>query len=331
MDSAAAPATRRNHHAVGGDRAAGGGAHAALVHSGHCVANHDLGAGALAGGDQRRHHREWVHLVVLRRQDAAGAARREAGLEPPAFARRQPLRVEPQRALERVQAPQLLGVIAVHGDHQRSRAAVVELPAEVVREARPELGRGEVEPEQRLRAKLGLGDRGEHARRGRGCAGGRTVPIEHEHRQSPLGRAPRGCQAHQARADHYGVVLASLRHCAHSKSPSSEVAPNVPTPELPGSGSTVGGDPAALSARFARAPVGPRNATPTRASSGRGAAAGPRMDRAAPECGRPRAPCRASRSPAGDADDDQDQTHRLEVDPGNGRVHRVTEQQRQRR
>ena len=74
----------------------------------------------LSAARQRLDHGPRVGLRVLRGEHAAGDARRQPRLEPPALARRQPLRVQAQRALEGVQPAQLLGVVAIGGHHQRA-------------------------------------------------------------------------------------------------------------------------------------------------------------------------------------------------------------------
>src|SRR5436309_1669438 len=90
------------------------------------------------------------------------ATRRQPRFEPAALAWREPIDVEPEGALELVQAAELLGVVAVGRHHKGSGAAVMKLGSELVREFVPQLQALEVEPQELLLAELRLGDRREH-------------------------------------------------------------------------------------------------------------------------------------------------------------------------
>ena len=86
-----------------------------------------LAARALERRDQRRDQRARVDLALVARVDARRRPRSaKPGLELAALARAQPLRVEPERALQLVAAAQLLRLVAVERDVERAAAPVAD-------------------------------------------------------------------------------------------------------------------------------------------------------------------------------------------------------------
>ena len=151
-----------------------------------------------------------------------------------------------------VELLELLGLVAVAGDDEGAGAAQPGVAAgglaELGAEGREARGGAQAQVEQRPLAELRLGDRGEHA----GGVAPRAVlaGVEHDRAQAALRRAPRDGEADDAAADDGYVVLLGLRrHCGRT----------LPTPASPGSGSTVGGLCAALSARSAGSRDGPES------------------------------------------------------------------------
>ena len=161
---------------------------------------HDLGAGAAARRRRRasarvecRHHRARVHLAVLRREDRAGDPRREPGLQRARRARREPLGLEPEAALEVVQPAQLLGVVAVGRHHQRAgaprspwacRVRSSSSAAKPGHSSRP----SRFSAQQLLLAEVRLGHRREHAR---GHADGARARTRRARRTAPSARPAR--------------------------------------------------------------------------------------------------------------------------------------------
>ena len=142
--------------------------------------------------------------------------RRQARLEAPAAARREPLDVEPERELELVQATQRLGVVAVGGHDQRAAVAVAgRQPGALLqlgREGGPALAGGQVHAHEPLLAEVGLHHRREHARgHARSAVPGSGRAIDHEHGQAALLGAPRAGEADQTGTDHNGVVACAPR------------------------------------------------------------------------------------------------------------------------
>ena len=189
-------------------------------------------------------------MAVLRRQDAAGDARRQPRLERAAARWRKPLRRQAERALEVVEAAERLGVVAIGRHHERAAVAVAR------REARDllELGgeRGPALPRRRGSPAAGPPHRSRPRSPARACPPPRprcprTAPRRDPPR-APTGRA--GVRAKRRRG------RSGLRRSRRRRSVcSAAVRFTFPSRALPRSGSTVGGAAAALSARSARAPV----------------------------------------------------------------------------
>ena len=120
---------------------------------------------------QRPHKQARGDLMVVRRVDAAGDARRETGLQPAALPCGEPARVESERTLVAVHLPQGLFLVAVHGHGQRAGLPVATVdPARVVQlggERGPASQAGEVQGDQRLLAEVGFRDREPASRRRR--------------------------------------------------------------------------------------------------------------------------------------------------------------------
>src|SRR5215208_1889944 len=132
---------------------------------------------------QGRHRRARVGVAVLRRQNSARDARRQPRLEAAAARRREPLRGQPERALEVVQAAERLGVVAVGRHHEGAAVAVAGRQAgdllELGGERRPALAPREVHPQRPLLAEVGLRHGGEHPGRHTGCPGVQPVGAVH--------------------------------------------------------------------------------------------------------------------------------------------------------
>ena len=126
------------------------------------VGTHHLAADLM----QRAHDGTRIHVVIGRR-DPATDTRREPRLDLPAAPARQPLGIELVRALELVDAPELLDVVGVRRHHQRAARAERGVEPRGLRqpcgERRPQARRLEVQPQQRLLAEHGLCDRRQHA------------------------------------------------------------------------------------------------------------------------------------------------------------------------
>src|SRR6185436_6559793 len=75
--------------------------------------------------EQRRGQAAGIDRALTGRVHAAVERRRQAGLQLPAAAWRQPFRAEPERALQLMDAAQLRRLVAVEGDVQGALARVV--------------------------------------------------------------------------------------------------------------------------------------------------------------------------------------------------------------
>ena len=212
-------------------------------------------------------------LMIAGSLDPARDPRREGGLELAALPRREPPRVEPERALQLVQARELLGLVAVDRDVQGAAAQVARSVAagslELGDEAGIEPGGGQVQLEQRLLAEVGLGHGGEHPGGDPGRSARRLAGLEHERAHAVLGRAPGDREADHAGSDHNeladpvrlpshwllwrGIFLKSGHRHRFGRH-GAAVTSTFPAPALPGSGSTVGGASRPLSP-VRRAPV----------------------------------------------------------------------------
>src|SRR5687768_15284189 len=105
--------------------------------------------------------------MVERGADAADDARGEARLEPAAVPARQPLGIESERDLERVQPFQELGSITVESDGKRPRGTIAGRQARLALELGDEIGiatcRLEMQLEEPLLAVGRLADGSKHA------------------------------------------------------------------------------------------------------------------------------------------------------------------------
>ena len=198
----------------------------------------DLAAGALDRAGERRDEAARVDGVVGRDLERQPDGRRERRLGAAGLRRAQALDLEPELAAEGEQPVELGGVVRVARDDERAGAPQARVPtgrvAELGAEGLEALGAAQPELEQRSLAEVRLGDRREHPggdapRRPRLLAGG----VEHGDAQAALGGAPRGREADGAAADDDDVGGARLARY-HERI-------FLPTPALPGSGSTVGG------------------------------------------------------------------------------------------
>ena len=138
-----------------------------------------------------------------------------------------------------MQPPQLGGVVAVDGDHERAVGAVAgRHPGrglEVGGERRPQRGRLEVQRQELVFAEVGLGDGRQHARGHRRSTASRLVAFEHDNAQPGLGCAPSRREPGDA-GPYYGEIVSAVRL-------------SLPSPALPGSGAGGRRRTAALSAR----------------------------------------------------------------------------------
>ena len=209
-----APGAACQHDVIGCEPGAAGGTDATEVAAlderlHHLVAGQHVHAGELAGAQQREAGLARVGLALAGREDAAGAARREARLELAGAPRPDPLDGQPGLLLEAVQAPQRLGLVAVERQVQGAAAAQAGRESgrslELRREAVPALVAGHRQHQLILVAELGLGRRGEHPRRDPRRLAPRHATI-HQHDAEPaLGEPPRSRQADNARANHHDV------------------------------------------------------------------------------------------------------------------------------
>jgi hypothetical protein len=212
-----APAPRSDHHVTGVDACLAGDdakdPPVPLPDRGP-DSGHDLAARALDPRHQRPDQGSRLGLVVLRCADATGHSRREARLEPAALGSREPLDLEPQRALEAVEAVELLGVVAVDRDHQRSPPLVARglagARAQALVELGPARGRFEVQPQQLLLAVARLRHRGKHPGGHSGGARAGGLALDHDGRETGLRRPPGAGEADHPRADHGHVIGAPL-------------------------------------------------------------------------------------------------------------------------
>ena len=208
------PGTGREQHALRGDLLAAGERHAGhalavAAHGGDAGAAAQRPARALDRRGERGHEPPRVHRLVAVDRQREPDGRRERRLEPAGLARAQPLDVEPERAPEGEQALERLGLVAVAGDDERARRAPPRIEPrrrrELLAEGREGRGAAQPELEQRALARLGLGDRGEHARGD--LPGAALAGVEHERAQPALRGPPGGGQADDAAADDHHVPL----------------------------------------------------------------------------------------------------------------------------
>ena len=221
-----------------------------------------------------------LDLMVLRGANAARDTGSQPRLEPAALTPRDPVDVQSKRLLELEQAPELLGVVAIHRNDQRAPPLVSGGHAQRSRSASSNCGQRAERVHSRFSRRSGSSPKlvsvtGAsipellHPTRRRRAPPGRGRPLHACLRDAPGAR----------KADHPGadldhhLVLASACHLRASFA--GRRPRHLPTPALPGTGSTVGGgQPPSQpgSARSSRAPMvpGAGGREPAPASSGRG-------------------------------------------------------------
>jgi hypothetical protein len=137
--------------------------------------------------------------------DAGRDRRRQPGLEVAAAARREPIRLEAERALKLMAAAQLCGLVTVERHVQRAAAVVAGIRSaqlfQLGDEARVALGRSQRQLEQPLLAEGQLTDRGQHPGGGTGGPRGGSAAVENDHVEAALGRTPGAGQPDHAGAD----------------------------------------------------------------------------------------------------------------------------------
>ena len=142
---------------------------------------------------------------------------REPWLECPAVLAAKPLRVEAERPVELVAAPELLGLVAIHrhvkgaahGELDRRFRIRLQIGGEI----RPAAKRLLIQGEQALLAPRRLADRGEHPGGHAGCARCGPVPLEHADAGTRARGAPCRGQADHAATDEDRVVAVSVVLC----------------------------------------------------------------------------------------------------------------------
>ena len=213
------PGPVRQHDRLGPQLLAGGGPHSgeALAledPADHVGARPHLAADESERRQQRRGQRPRVDRRLAGRVDATVEGRRQARLQLAAAARRQPLGLEAERALQIVDAAQLRRLVAVEGDVEGALASVSRsLPRRRLQlgdELRVQLRGGQGHLQQPRLAEGQLADRGQHPGGDAGGAGRRLGPVEHRHARPALGGAPGTAEADRPTANEYRVETALL-------------------------------------------------------------------------------------------------------------------------
>ena len=186
---------------LAGDVLAVGQAHAADTAVGHAdLADRHPGPERATG---RRHspgkgrgQLARIDRVVVGNLEREAQRRRQRRLEPARLARAEPVHGEPERFPQRELAAERLRLVGVARGEERAAAKVAGIHPGGVAELLDELwigvDGGEPEPHQRQLGRDRLGDRRQHARGDRGCAGaGHAGAFEHGDAQAALRGAPR--------------------------------------------------------------------------------------------------------------------------------------------
>jgi hypothetical protein len=143
--------------------------------------------------------------VIARDVERQAHGRRQRGLQAPRGAGQQALHVEAELEAQRELAVERLGLVAVARDDERPAAAQAGVGAgrllELGGEGRPVARAAQSQPEQRELARVGLGDRGQHAGGDARRAGAQLAALEHADAQAASRRAPGDGEADDAPAD----------------------------------------------------------------------------------------------------------------------------------
>ena len=188
-------------------------------------------AGALERGRERGDEPPRVDRVVAGHVEREAHRRRQGGLRAPRLARPQPLDIEAELAPEREHPLERLGLVAVAGDHQRARRAQpgTRRPRRARRRRR-----------EAARARAGRA-RAARARRAAASVTGASMPAATCQAAGSPASSTTGAQAAPAARHAHARPIAPPPATATSNVLEVTAGHSLPTPALPGSGSTVGG------------------------------------------------------------------------------------------
>jgi len=210
----------------------------------HVGATPDLGALGGKRRKQRCRHPPGVDCGLVGSVDATVERGGEAGLQLAAAPRRQPLGAKTEGALQVVDPAKLRRLVAVEGNVEGAMSGVTASQPACRLELGDELGidlrRSDRHPQQVGLAESELADRRQHPG---GDAGGasRLGAIQNDGPGTVAGKPPSAAEADRSAADNNHVI-------------GVPIAQALPPPALPGSGPTVGGLGATLSASWAPVP-----------------------------------------------------------------------------